>query len=93
MYVGGARDFWYEKSGAWVKKVGKHCVKDWCSYDSCPDEHLFNIGRLSIRPESCAAEQVFVGRHVAVAFSFFNNSFVSGDNGRMVCVYERQTVL
>ena len=25
LYVGGARDFWYEKSGAWVKKVGKHC--------------------------------------------------------------------
>ena len=24
LYVGGARDFWYEKSGAWVKKVGKH---------------------------------------------------------------------
>ena len=26
LYVGGARDFWYEKSGAWVKNVGKH----WC---------------------------------------------------------------
>ena len=27
LYVGGARDFWYEKSWAWVKKVGKHCAK------------------------------------------------------------------
>ena len=25
LYVGGAQDFWYEKSVAWVKKVGKHC--------------------------------------------------------------------
>ena len=29
------------------------------------------------------------GRHVAVAFPFFHNSVVSGDNGRMVCLYER----
>ena len=27
MYVGGARDFWYEKSGAWVKNVGNHCYR------------------------------------------------------------------
>ena len=43
--------------------------------------------------ESCAAELVFDGRHVAVAFPFFHNSFVSGVNGRVVCLYERQTVL
>ena len=28
LYVGGARDFWYEKSGAWVKKVGKHWIRE-----------------------------------------------------------------
>ena len=66
--------------------------KGWCSGDSCLDEHLLNVGRLSICAESCAAEQVFGGRHVAVAFPFFHNSFVSGDNGRMVCLYERQAV-
>ena len=42
--------------------------------------------------ERSAAEQVFVGRHVAVAFPFFHNSFVNGDNGRMVCLYERLAV-
>ena len=36
---------------------------------------------------------MFVGRHVAVAFPFFHNSFVNGDNGRMVCLYERQAVI
>ena len=44
------------------------------------------VGRLSICAESSAAEQVFGGRHVAVAFTFFHNSFVNGDNGRMVCL-------
>ena len=47
---------------------------------------------VSICAESSAAEQVFGGRHVAVAFSFFHNSFVNGDNGLMVCLYERQAV-
>ena len=42
------------------------------------------VVRLSICSESCAAEQVFDGRHVVVAFPFFHNSFVSGDNSRMV---------
>ena len=64
----------------------------WCSGDSCLDEHLSKVGRLSICAESSAAEQVFGGRHVAVAFPFFHNSFVNGDNGRMVCLYERQAV-
>ena len=80
-----------------IMASGFHAIlataKGWCSGDSCLDVHLLNIGRMSIRPESCAAEQVFGGRHVAVAFPFFHNSFVSGDNGRMVCLYERQTVL
>ena len=67
--------------------------KGWCSGDSCLDEQLFNVGRLSMRAERCAAEQVLGGRHVAVAFPLFHNSFVSGDNGRMVCLFERQTVL
>ena len=66
--------------------------KGWCSGDSCLDEHLFKVWRLSMRAESCAAEQVFGGRHVAVAFSFFHNSVISGDNGRMVCLFERQAV-
>ena len=66
--------------------------KGWCSGDSCLDKHLFSVGRLSICAESCAAEQVFGGRHAAVAFPLFHNSFVSGDNGRMVCLYERQAV-
>ena len=66
--------------------------KGWRSGFSCPDEHLFKVGRLSICAESCAAEQVLGGRHVAVAFPFFHNSFVSGDNGLMVCLFERQAV-
>ena len=66
--------------------------KGWCIGDTCLDEHLFMVGRLSICVESCAAEQVFGGLHVAVAFPFFHYSFVSGDNGRMVCLYERQAV-
>ena len=61
--------------------------KGLCSGDSCLDEHLFKVGRLCICTESCAAEQVFVGRHVAVAFVFFLYSSVGGDNGRMVCLY------
>ena len=56
--------------------------------DSCLDEFLFKVGRLSICALSCAVEQVFGGRHVAVAFPFFHNSFVSGDNGRTVCLYD-----
>ena len=44
------------------------------------------LGRLSTCAESCASEQVFGGRHVAVAFPFFHNSFVCGDIGRMVCL-------
>ena len=63
--------------------------KGWCSGDSCLDKHLSKAGRLSICAESCAAEQALGGRYVAVAFPFFHNSFVSGDNGRMVCLYER----
>ena len=63
------------------------CRYCWCSGDCCLDEYLFNVGRLSLCAESCAAEQVFGGRHVAVAFPFFHNSFVSGDNGRMVCLF------
>ena len=55
----------------------------WCSGDSCLDEHLFKVGRLSICAESCAAKQVLGGRHVAVAFPFFHISFV----GRIVCLY------
>ena len=42
--------------------------------------------------QCCAAEQVFGGRHVAVAFPFFHNRFVYGDNGQMVCLYDRQAV-
>ena len=30
---------------------------------------------------------MFGGRHVDVALPFFHNSFVSGDNGRMACLY------
>ena len=57
----------------------------WCSGDSCLDEHLSKVGRLSKCAKRSAAEQVFGGRHVAVAFPFFHDSFVNGDNGRMVC--------
>ena len=57
--------------------------------DSCLDKHLFMVGWLSICAQSCAVEQVFGGWHVAEVFSFFHNSFVSGDNGQMVCLYER----
>ena len=60
--------------------------RDWCSGDSCLDEQMTCT-------KSCAVEQVLGGRHVALAFQFFHNSFVSGDNGQMVCLYERQTVL
>ena len=67
--------------------------KGWCSGDSCLDEHLLKVGRLSICADNCAAEQVFDGRHVAVAFPFFLDSFVSGDNGQMVCLFERLTAL
>ena len=35
---------------------------------------------------------MFGGKHVAVVFPFFHNSFVNGDNGRMVCLKERQAV-
>ena len=42
------------------------------------------VGRLSICTQSCVVEQVVGGRHVAVAFPFFHESFVSGDNGRVV---------
>ena len=59
-------------------------AKDGVGGDSCLDEHLFNVGRLSIGARCCAAEQVFGGRHFAVAFPFFHNSFVSWDNDRMV---------
>ena len=61
--------------------------KGWCSGDSCLDDHMFSVGRLSICAESCAAEQVFGGRHVPVAFTIFHNSFVSWDNRWMVCMY------
>ena len=67
--------------------------KGWCSGDSCRDEHLFKVGRLSICAESCAAEQVFGDLHIAVAFPFFHDSFVSGDNGRIVWLCVRLTVL
>ena len=66
--------------------------KGWCSRDSCLDEHLLKVGRLSICAESCAAEQLFDGRHVAVTFLFLHNSVVSGDNGWMVCLCQRQAV-
>ena len=55
------------------------------------DEHLSKVGRFSIWAESCSAEEVFGGRHVAVAFPFFHNSYVCGDNSRMTCLHERQT--
>ena len=32
--------------------------KGWCSSDSCPDQHLLTVGRLSISAEICAAEEV-----------------------------------
>ena len=32
--------------------------KSRCSGDSCLDEHLFKVGRLSICAESCAAEHI-----------------------------------
>ena len=67
--------------------------KGWCSGDSCLDEQLSKVERLTVRALSCVAEHVFGGRHVAVAFLFFHNSFVGGDNGRMACLYERQTIL
>ena len=35
-----------------------------CSGDSCLDEHLSKVGRLSICAERSAAEQVFGGRHI-----------------------------
>ena len=63
----------------------------WCSIKFIV-LYLFKVRWLSICAESCAAEQVFGFRHVAVAFPFFHNSFVSGDNGRMVCLYDRQAV-
>ena len=66
---------------------------DWCRGDSCLDEHLFKVGRFSVCAGSCAAEHLFGGWHVAVASPFFHGRFVSGENGRMVCLYERQTVL
>ena len=59
----------------------------WCSEDFCLDKHLFKVGRLSICAESCAAEQVFISQHVAVAFPFFHNSFVSGDNSLMFVAF------
>ena len=62
------------------------------SGDSCLDEHLLNVGLLSMCAEICAADHVFSGLHVSVAFPFFDKSFVSGENGRMVCLYERQTI-
>ena len=62
------------------------CGRGWCSGDSCL-EHFIKVGRMSICPWSCAAEQVFGGPHVAAAFPFFHNSFVSGDDGRMECLY------
>ena len=66
--------------------------KRWCSGDTCLDEHLFKVGRLSTCADSCAAEQVFGGRHVAVAFPFIHNSIVGGNIGRMACLFERQAV-
>ena len=63
--------------------------KGLCSGDSCLDEHSFKVGRLPMCAESCPAEQVFGGRHVDVAFPFFPNSFISGDSGRIVCLYKR----
>ena len=64
-----------------------------CSGDSCLDEHLLKLRRLSIWAESCVAEQVFGGQHVSVMFPFFHDGIVSGDNGRIVCLFERQAVL
>ena len=96
-YVGS----WYFQTRSGVNYVanlasGFHAFfftgKDWCSRDSCLDEHLFKVGRLSTCAESFAADLVFGGWYVAVAFPSFHNSFVSGDNGRMVCLYERQAV-
>ena len=47
---------------------------------------------LRLGAESCAVEQVLGGQHVAVAFPFFHISLVSGDNGQMACLLERQAV-
>ena len=55
-----------------------------CLYaQSCAAEQVFGG---CLHAQSFAAEQVFGGQHVPVAFPFFHNSFVSGDNGRMVCL-------
>ena len=63
----------------------------WCSGDSCLDEHLFKVGRLSICAESCAAEQVFGGRHGAVAFHSFITALLVGTMvGWYVCMRGRQ---
>ena len=41
---------------------------------------------------SCSVKQLLGGRHVAVA-QFFHDGFVGEDNGRLICLYERKTVL
>ena len=42
MYVGGAQDFWYEKSVAWVKKVGKHWSKAYLTINTTKCLFAFN---------------------------------------------------
>ena len=95
-------DCLYCKAGSGVNYVansasGFHAflVADnyWCSGDSCLDKDLFDFGRLSICAQSCALEQVFGILHVAIAFPFVHDGFVDRDNGQMVGLYERQTVL
>ena len=80
--------------------------KGWCSGDSCLDDYLLkvgrltvnvgrlsiNVGRLTIWAESCVAEQVFGGRHLALEIALLYNRLVRLDNGRMICLFERQTV-
>ena len=62
-----------------------------CSGDSCPVDNLLNVGRIIVFAGRCAAEEVLGGRHISVAPPIFQNSFVCLDNGRVVCLYERQT--
>ena len=42
--------------------------------------------------QCCADAHVLGGRHSAVAFPFFHDSFVIEDNGRMACMYMRHRV-
>ena len=64
LYVCGARDFLYEKSGAWVKKVGKHWSR-W-KYSSVKIMDCPHTNEGQMRPVSHAISGIARGKATCI---------------------------